>query len=142
MNITDLSATALSAAIHDKRVSCREVMQAYLARIAEVNPTHNAIVSLRDGDELVREADACDAELAHGASRGWMHGMPQAIKDMAPTRGLRTTQGSPLLRDFIPRNDGLMVHRMKAAGCIVIAKTNTPEFGLVICSHTFYFKNT
>ena len=135
MNITELSASALSTAIHGKRVSCREVMQAYLARIAERNPTHNAIVSLRDGDELLREADACDAELAHGASRGWMHGMPQAIKDMAPTRGLRTTQGSPLLRDFIPRNDGLMVQRMKAAGCIVIAKTNTPEFGLG--SHTF-----
>ena len=135
MNITDLSATALSVAIHAKRVSCREVMQATLARIAERNPAHNAIVSLRDGDELLREAEACDAELAHGASRGWMHGMPQAIKDMAPTAGLRSTQGSPLLRDFVPREDGLMVQRMRASGCIVIAKTNTPEFGLG--SHTF-----
>ena len=135
MDLTDLSASALSAAIHAGQVSCRELMQATLARIALVNPAHNAIVSLRDGDELLREADARDAELARGASLGWMHGLPQAIKDMAPTAGLRTTLGSPLLRDNVPAHDGLMVQRMKAAGCIVIGKTNTPEFGLG--SHTF-----
>jgi len=135
MELTELSASALSTAIHAGHVSCRELMQATLARIALVNPLHNAIVSLRDGDELLREADARDAELARGASRGWMHGLPQAIKDMAPTAGLRTTLGSPLLRDNEPTHDGLMVQRMKAAGCIVIAKTNTPEFGLG--SHTF-----
>ncbi len=135
MDLTELSASALSAAIHAGQVSCRELMQATLARIALVNPAHNAIVSLRDGDELLREADARDAELARGASRGWMHGLPQAIKDMAPTAGLRTTLGSPLLRDNLPAHDGLMVQRMKAAGCLVIGKTNTPEFGLG--SHTF-----
>lgn len=133
--LTDLSATALSAAIHAKVVSCREVMQAYLARIAAVNAAHNALVSLRDGDALLREAEACDAELARGTSRGFLHGMPQAIKDIAPTAGLRSTMGSPLLRDVIPREDGLMVQRMKAAGCLVIGKSNTPEFGLG--SHTF-----
>ena len=135
MDITELSATALSQAIRTKRVSCREVMQACLARIARRNPRHNALVSLRDGDELLREADARDAELARGRVAGWMHGMPQAIKDIAPTAGLRSTMGSPLLKDFVPREDGLMVQRMKAAGCIVIGKSNTPEFGLG--SHTF-----
>ena len=139
MDITALSASALSTAIHSRRVSCREVMQAYLARIASFNPLHNAIVSLRDEDALLREADARDAELARGATAsgpiGWMHGMPQAIKDLALTAGLRSTQGSPLLRDFVPAEDGLVVQRMKAAGCIVIGKTNTPEFGLG--SHTF-----
>jgi amidase len=64
-----------------------------------------------------------------------MHGLPQAIKDVAQTAGLRTTLGSPLLRDFVPAHDSLMVQRMRAAGCIVIGKTNTPEFGLG--SHTF-----
>jgi amidase len=135
MNITELSATALSSAIQAKQLSCREVMAAYLARIAEFNPKHNAIVSLRDGDELLREADVRDAQLARGEPLGWMHGMPQAIKDMAPTAGLTTTFGSPLMRAFVPAEDGLMVARMKAAGCIVIGKTNTPEFGLG--SHTF-----
>ena len=135
MEITELSASALSQAIHAQRVSCREVMQAYLARIALLNPVHNALVSLRDGDALLRESDRCDTELARGESRGWMHGMPQAIKDIAPTAGLVSTMGSPLLREFVPREDGLMVLRMKAAGCIVIGKSNTPEFGLG--SHTF-----
>ncbi|HEY9237246.1 MAG TPA: amidase family protein, partial [Burkholderiaceae bacterium] len=135
MDITDLDATALSQALHARRISCRETLQAYLDRIARLNPTFNAIVSLRDPDPLRREADACDAELARGESRGWMHGLPQAIKDIAPTAGLASTMGSPLLRDAVPREDGLMVQRMKAAGCIVVGKTNTPEFGLG--SHTF-----
>ena len=135
MTITDLDATDLSAAIHARKVSCREVMQAYLARIAAVNPDFNAIVSLQDGDALLREADARDAQLVSGASMGWMHGMPQAIKDAAETKGIRSTLGSPLLKDHVPTYDALMVERMKAAGCIVIGKTNTPEFGLG--SHTF-----
>ena len=135
MTLIELSASALSAAIHAGRVSCREVMAATLARIDTVNPAHNAIVSRVDGDVLLRQADARDAELARGASRGWMHGLPQAIKDIALTAGLRTTQGSPLLRENVPTHDGLMVQRMKAAGCIVVGKTNTPEFGLG--SHTF-----
>ena len=134
MNPTQLPAHALSALIHTRELSCREVMQAFLAHIGAVNPRHNAIVSLRDGDALLREADACDTALKR-ASRGWMHGLPQAIKDIALTQGLRSSMGSPLLRDFVPATDGLMVQRMKAAGCIVIGKTNVPEFGLG--SHTF-----
>ncbi|MEO6032388.1 MAG: amidase [Burkholderiaceae bacterium] len=139
MDITDLTAHALSSAIHTRELSCRELMRAYLDRIDALNPVCNAIVSLRDGDALLREADARDAELARAAAAqgpiGWMHGFPQAIKDVALTAGLRTTFGSPLLRDFVPTEDGLMVARMKAAGCIVIGKTNVPEFGLG--SHTF-----
>lgn len=139
MQITDLSAHALSVAIRARQVSCREVMQATLARIEVVNPVHNAIVSMRDADLLLREAVERDEQLARGETPtgaiGWMHGMPQAIKDVALTAGIRTTFGSPLLREFVPTQDGLMVQRMKAAGCIIIGKTNTPEFGLG--SHTF-----
>ena len=133
--ITDWSASALSAAIHAKTVSCREVMQAYLSRIQRVNPIVNAIINLQDEGALLAQADARDAQLARGESMGWMHGMPQAIKDLSNAAGLPTTQGSPLLRNFVPKEDGLMAHRMKAAGCIVIGKTNTPEFGMG--SHTF-----
>jgi amidase len=119
--------------------SCRDVMQAFLDRIAALNPRHNAIVSLRDGDELLLEADRADLELvrndAHDSPRPFLFGLPQAIKDMVPTAGIRSTSGSPLLRDFVPGADSLLVQRMKAAGCIVIGKTNTPEFGLG--SHTF-----
>ena len=133
--ITDLSAHALSQAIHNRQVSCREVMQAYLLRIADVNPRVNAIISLQDADGLLRQADARDAQLARGESMGWMHGMPQAIKDLSNTAGIPTIQGTALMRNFVPSEDGLMAQRMKAAGCIVIGKTNVPEFGLG--SHTF-----
>ena len=139
MDIIDLPAHALAGAIRARQVSCRDVMRATLERIAAVNPLHNAIVSLRDGEALLSEAEERDRQLGRGATPagpiGPMHGMPQAIKDMAQTAGLRTTLGSPLLRDFVPTEDGLMVQRMKAAGCIVIGKTNTSEFGLG--SHTF-----
>lgn len=132
---TEHSASELARRIAARELSCRELMQATLARIERLNPRVNAIVSLRDGDALLGEADVLDAELARGTSRGWMHGLPQAIKDVAPTAGLRTTLGSPLQREHLPTHDGLMVARMRAAGCIVIGKTNTPEFGLG--SHTF-----
>jgi amidase len=135
VNITELSATDLSEAIHQRQVSCREVMDAYLDHIDERNPAVNAIVSRRGGDELMAEAAVLDEELAHGRSRGWMHGMPQAIKDLAEAEGLPMTKGSKLLEHFVPNEDCLMVTRMKSAGCVVIGKTNVPEFGLG--SHTF-----
>ena len=133
--IASWTATELSTAIHQRQVSCREVMRATLDRIDAVNPRFNAIVSRVDEAALLRQADERDAQLARGESMGWLHGIPQAIKDIAPTAGIASTMGSPLLKNFIPKEDGLMVQRMKAAGCIVIGKTNVPEFGLG--SHTF-----
>ena len=135
MSITELTARALSRAIHAREISCREVMQAYLSRIDGLNPVYNALVSLQDPESLLQQADSRDAQLARGQSMGWMHGMPQAIKDLANSTGIATTLGSPLMRGFVPQQDGLMVQRMKSAGCIVVGKSNTPEFGLG--SHTF-----
>ncbi|MDH5205616.1 MAG: amidase, partial [Hylemonella sp.] len=109
-------------------------MLAYLARIHLLNPCFNAIVNLAPDEVLLRQADARDAELARGQSRGWMHGMPQAIKDTGHALGFPSTLGSTVLRDAMPAHDSLMTARMKAAGCIVIGKTNIPEFALG--SHT------
>lgn len=134
-DLTDFSADDLSQHIHARQLSCREVMLAYLSRIHALNPTYNAIVNLAPDESLLAQADACDAELARGHSRGWLHGVPQAIKDMAASKGFPTTLGSPLLKDAVATQDNVMVSRMKAAGCIVIGKTNTPELGLG--SHTF-----
>ena len=134
-DITALDAGALSHAIRSRAVSCREVMQAYLARIHRMNPKLNAIVNLARDDDLLQQADARDAELAHGQWCGWLHGIPQAIKDTGHATGFPTTYGSPLLKDAVAAQDSLMTARMKAAGCIVIGKTNMPEFGLG--SHTF-----
>ena len=131
----DSAALNLSRAIHLKQVSCQEEMQATLDRIPRLNPQSNAIVSLQEPELLMAQARERDAQLARGESMGWMHGMPQAIKDLSNAAGLRTTLGSPLMKDFVASEDGLMAQRMKAAGAIVIGKTNTPEFGLG--SHTF-----
>ena len=130
MDISALGARDLSALIHSREISCAEVMEATLARIARLNPAINAIVSLRDGDALMAEARACDGELAAGRSRGWLHGIPQAVKELSATKGLTTTQGSPIFRDFVPQEDAIHVARLRAAGAIIIGKTNTPEFGL------------
>ncbi len=110
-------------------------MQSTLERIARLNPLSNAIVSQQNPEALMDQARERDAQLARGESMGWLHGIPQAVKDLANVQGLRTSLGSPLMKDFVATEDGLMASRMKAAGAIVIGKTNTPEFGLG--SHTF-----
>jgi amidase len=133
-DLTDLSADALSRAIHARECSCREVMGAYLARIHRLNPQLNAIVNLAGDKVLLRQADERDAELARGQSRGWMHGMPQAIKETGHALGFPSTLGSTVLKDVMPAHDSLITARMKAAGGIVIGKTNIPEFALG--SHT------
>ena len=135
MVIPNMPALALSKAIHNKQVSCREVMQAYLKQIETHNPASNAIVSLAPQDALLAQADERDAQLGRGQSMGWMHGLPQAVKDLLDVQGFRTSHGSPLTPLTPAGKDSLMAARMRAAGCIMIGKTNTPEFGLG--SHTF-----
>ena len=135
MVVTELSAQELSKALHGKQLSCREVMQAYLGRIDALNPGFNALVSLQDPGLLLAQADAADQALHRGHSRGWMHGFPIALKDLVDVAGIPTTCGSPLLTHNIPKQDALLTQRLKAAGGIVIGKTNTPEWGLG--SHTF-----
>ena len=133
--ITALDAQALSRAIHAKEFSCRDVMQAYLSRIEQVNTGFNALVALADPDELLAQADQCDTELAAGNSRGWLHGIPQAPKDLSAAKGLRCSMGSPLQADQVSGHDALIVARARAAGALMIGKSNTPEFGFG--SHTF-----
>jgi len=135
MHLTDLSASELSAAIHSQKCACVEVMQAYLERIERLNPIYNAIVNLAPADALLAQARQCDDELAQGQSRGWLHGIPQAIKDTGHALGFPSTLGSRVLAKQMPRADSIITERMKAAGCIVVGKTNMPELGLG--SHTF-----
>ncbi len=129
--LPDLDARGLSAAIAARQVSCAEVMTAFLDRIERINPDINAIISLRPRDVLMAEAKAADA----APRKGWLHGMPFAIKDLVETAGIRTTHGSPIYADHVPDADELLAARIRAAGAILIGKTNTPEFGLG--SHTY-----
>src|SRR5260221_10736950 len=129
-DIVMMDALALSRAIHGKQVSCAEVMNAYLDHIGALNPKVNAIVSLQERSDLLQQAKIRDEQLARGESLGWMHGFPQAIKDLTATKGIRTTQGSRIFKDFVPAADAIVVERVKRAGAVIIGKTNTPEFGL------------
>ncbi|HEX3760525.1 MAG TPA: amidase [Kofleriaceae bacterium] len=129
-DLVRFDAHRLSELIHARRASCVEVMTAYLDQIDRLNPQVNAIVSLQPRDALLAEAAARDAALARGESAGWLHGLPIAVKDLLPTRGVRTTWGSPLFAEFVPDADAIAVERMRRAGAILIGKTNVPEFGL------------
>ncbi|MFT4561186.1 MAG: amidase [Gammaproteobacteria bacterium] len=122
-----MSATALASAIAKRDLGVREVMQAFLQRIEQLNPAVNAIVTLCP-EQALECADVLDSVAPNGA-RGPLFGLPIAIKDLVPTAGIRTTFGSPIYADFVPDFDELFVTRLKAAGGIIIGKTNTPEFG-------------
>ncbi|WP_292658090.1 amidase family protein, partial [Mesorhizobium sp.] len=129
-DICRLSAVELAGAIRERELSVREVVAAFLDRIEAVNPLVNAIVSLRDRADILREADAADASLSRAEAAGPLFGMPIAIKDLASTTGLRTSFGSPIFADFVPQEDDFFVERIRNAGAIIIGKTNVPEFGL------------
>ncbi len=123
-----LSATDLAARVRRRDVSCREAMDAHLDRIARVNPRLNAIVTLL-AEQGRERAVAADERLARGEAVGPLHGLPIAHKDLVLTKGVRTTLGSPIFADFVPDQDEIIVERLRAAGAIMIGKTNTPEFG-------------
>jgi amidase len=123
-----LPATILAERLRDGEVSAEEVMRAHLARIEAINPKVNAIVTLLP-ERAIEAARAADRAAAKGLLTGPLHGLPIAHKDLALTRGIRTTFGSPILRDFVPTEDQLIVERIGLAGAITIGKTNTPELG-------------
>src|SRR5262245_49709026 len=125
--LTRTSAVELAALIAARKVSPVEVLDAHLAVIARVNPKLNAVVPLA-ADAARASAQAADAAVARGDKLGALHGLPVLIKDVTHTAGIRTTFGSPLYRDHVPEEDAEVVRRLKAAGAIVIGKTNTPEF--------------
>ena len=122
-----LTARELGRRIRGKEVSCVEVMEAHLAQIDRVNPQVNAIVTYLP-ERGLEGARAADEAIAKGADIGPLHGLPIAHKDIVPTKGIRTTWGSPIYADHVPDVDGLIVERLRAAGAITIGKTNTPEF--------------
>jgi amidase len=132
--LTELSAGELARKVRSRQLSSREVVAAFLDQIDLFNPTFNAIVSQRDRAVVLSDADLADDAVKRGDAMGPLHGLPIAIKDLALTKGLRTTFGSRLFEEFIPEEDGLSVARIRAAGAIILGKTNTPEFGFG--SHT------
>jgi amidase len=131
MELWALPAAELARMVAARQAAPSEIMAAHLARIAAANPAVNAVVSLRDPDALMAEARAAD----DAPRRGWLHGLPLAVKDLVATAGLRTTWGSPIHAGHVPAADDLLAARLRAAGAIFIGKTNVPEWGQG--SHSF-----
>src|SRR5271169_1208362 len=127
VTLTRKSARELARLIRERAVSPVEVLDAHLAAIAEINPKLNAIVTLA-AEQAQDAARRSERAVAKGEPLGPLHGLPVAIKDITPTAGIRTTFASPLYKDYVPAEDAEVVRRLKAAGAIVLAKTNTPEF--------------
>jgi amidase len=122
-------ATALPRLYRSRKASPLDVMQAVLARIDAVNPRVNAYVTLARESALAAARKATAALGRRSAALGPLHGIPVSIKDLTPTRGIRTTWGSKIFEHHVPEADALYVERLKRAGAIVVGKTNTPEFG-------------
>lgn len=126
-SLTRKSAGELAALVKSREITPVEILDAHLAVIERVNPKLNAIVTLATEQARAAALKAGDA-IMRGETGGLLHGLPVGIKDVTPTAGIRTTYGSPLYKDNVPTEDAEAVRRLKAAGAIVLAKTNTPEF--------------
>ncbi len=127
-DICFMTATEMVQRIYNKELSVTEVMAAHLARIEQVNPTVNAIPTLLP-ERALEQARSADEALAQGEAVGPLFGLPVAHKDLTLTKGICTTFGSSIFKDFVPEQDSLIVERLKKAGAITIGKTNVPEFG-------------
>lgn len=127
-DLTSQSATELIRLIKTGGTSCVEVVQSYLQRIEKVNPALNAIVTI--APDVLEQARVRDQQRADGRLAGPLHGLPITIKDTIDTEGLRTTYGSRLFAGHVPLQDASVVARLKAAGAIVLGKTNVPEMAI------------
>src|SRR6202171_3724105 len=126
--IVSLSANRLAELIRRRALSPVEVAKAYLSRIENLNPSLNAIVTL--APDVIEQAQAAEARLMSAGSVGPLHGVPLTIKDTIETAGLRTTSGSAVRAAHVPQTDAPAVARLKAAGAIILGKTNTAEMAM------------
>lgn len=126
--LVDLSAVELRRHIATKEISPVELLEACIDRIAAINPAVNAVTATCY-ERARQEARAAEAAVLRGDALGLLHGLPAGIKDLEDTAGLLTTYGSPNFRGHVPAQDGAVVHLLRQAGAIVVAKTNVPEMG-------------
>ena len=140
-DLTFRSAKSLAQAIRDKSVSVSEVVEAHLRRIEEVNPVINAVVQLA-AERAQAEARELDDELAKGELRGPLHGVPITMKDSFDTEGIVSTGGTLGLADYVPDQDATPVARLRAAGAVLLGKTNTPELTMAAETENLVYGRT
>lgn len=131
----------LAKQIRQRKISSREAVDYFLARVAVLDPRINSVVTL-DAERARAEADTADAALARGTVCGPLHGVPMTIKDSFQTAGMRTTSGAPELAEFIPQEDAWPVARLRAAGAIIFGKTNAPIYAGDLQSYNPVFGTT
>ncbi len=129
MDLVFLPAYKLLKLIKSKEISPVDLVVLFLKRIRDLNPSLNAFLTVLDEEAVMEEAMKAEKALYTGQKLGLLHGIPVSIKDLQLTKGVRTTFGSLLFKDFIPDEDSIVVERLKAQGAIVLGKTNTPELG-------------
>ncbi len=123
------SAVSMAQMIREKEISSVELVDAHLKRIQEVNPKLNAVVQIA-GDAAMAEAGRADEALARGENKGPLHGVPMTLKDSLDTADLVTTGGTKGRSAFVPERDATVAARLRAAGAVLLGKTNTPELTL------------
>lgn len=128
LDICYMPASELAARIKRKQLSAVEVMTAFLDRIEAVNPKVNAIVAMLPREAAMKLARQADADQAAGKPLGKFHGLPWAVKDTEDVKGFPTTKGSTVFKNYMPKEDSLVVERIRGAGALIIGKTNVPEF--------------
>jgi len=137
-DLTELTIREAADLVHKKKLSPVELTTACLARIGQVNPTLNAFITVTT-ESALQQAREAEAEVIRGKWRGLLHGIPIALKDLFDTAGVRTTAGSAVFKDRIPAEDAEVVRRLKAAGAVLLGKTNMQEFAFGGASITSYF---
>lgn len=141
--LSTLSMAELSRRLRARKVSAKELVQAYLHRIAKYDGRDgiNAFITV-DREGALREAERLDTLLKEGRSPGSLHGVPIAVKDNLDTAGLRTTGGSKILEKWVPKEDATVVWRLRQAGCVVLGKTNLHEFAFGITTNNPHYGPT
>jgi amidase len=134
-------AIAIAKQIRERRLSSREALEYFLARVEALDKPINSVVTI-DADRARAEADEADAILARGEVRGPLHGVPMTIKDSFQTARMRTTSGAPELSSFVPTEDAWPVARLREAGAIVFGKTNLPIYAGDLQSYNEIFGTT
>jgi aspartyl-tRNA(Asn)/glutamyl-tRNA(Gln) amidotransferase subunit A len=137
-SLCSLSGAEQAQLIKAKEVSPVELLEAVLERIHALNPVLNAFCTLVE-DDARADAQKAEAALLAGAEIGPLHGVPISIKDLIATKGIRTVSGSQAYADLVPDEDDIVVERVRAAGAIVLGKTNVPEFGYMGATHNNVF---
>ena len=122
-----LELSQVARLIHARDVSIEEVTAAVMNRIQDLNSVLNCFVTVLKGKAL-EDASSLQAELRAGAYRGPLHGIPVSLKDNVLTRGIRTTGGSPILKEWIPDRDADVVAALRSAGAIIVGKTNLQQY--------------